>query len=57
MANTMVEECHHCGLETDCILNSESEWTCEECMIKHGYCQNHWGLKREVGNEKQGRDC
>ncbi len=31
--DTTVKECHSCKSETDCILDPDGKWTCEECLI------------------------
>lgn len=36
MADTMIEECYYCGIEMDCLLDSENQWKCERCMIRDG---------------------
>lgn len=31
MAETTIETCYHCELETDCIVDTNGKWICSEC--------------------------
>ena len=35
MADTIFTECHYCDVESDCIIDEDGYYCCEECFERH----------------------